>query len=250
MNGDYGMPGSLAKTLVEVAGERVAQDAMWGIQEHPDGTGPERTAAADAAKAEVAEAKRAGRLTWRHILHEEVLEAFAEDDVVRLRAELIQVAAVAVKWAQALDRRVAAKPRYRAIVDVHVLLVREGRLLLGRRAGTGYADGRWHLPSGHLEEGESVVEAAVREAHEEVGVRIDPSDLRFVHVMHRAPERVGVFFRADRWAGEPYNAEPGKCEALEWFPLDRLPADMVAYPAAAVRAIVDGTSFALFDFDR
>jgi 8-oxo-dGTP pyrophosphatase MutT (NUDIX family) len=43
-------------------------------------------------------------------------------------------------------------------------------------------------PSGHLEEGESVIDGAVREAGEEVGVAIDPSDLTFVHVVHyRAP---------------------------------------------------------------
>ncbi|MER6951259.1 hypothetical protein ABT294_45315 [Nonomuraea sp. NPDC000554] len=53
----------------------------------------------------LAEAAARGELSWRHILHEEVLEAFAEDDPELLRAELVQVAAVAVKWVQALDRR-------------------------------------------------------------------------------------------------------------------------------------------------
>lgn len=252
--GDYGVPGSLVKVLADVTAERVAQDAMWGIQERPDGTGPEGTAAADAAKAALEAAYAEGSITWRHILQEEVLEAFAEDDADRLRTELIQVAAVAVKWAQALDRRSASAPhrvkkaRFKAIVDVHAMLVRDGQVLLGRRAGTGYADGLWHLPSGHLEEFESVIEAVVREAREEVGVEIDPADLAFVHVMHRAPDRIGLFFRAERWNGEPYNAEPDKCDALEWFPLDRLPADMVPYPAAAVRAGLDGAPLGLFGF--
>ncbi|MEU8248127.1 NUDIX domain-containing protein [Nonomuraea sp. NPDC048916] len=133
-------------------------------------------------------------------------------------------------------------------MDVHILFVRDDHLLLGLRANTGYADGQWHLPSGHLEAGESVVEAAVREAREEVGVDVDPADLAFVHVMHRAPERVGLFFRAGRWKGEPFNAEPDKCAALEWHPLDRLPADMVPYPAAAVHAIRRGEPFGTFGF--
>jgi 8-oxo-dGTP pyrophosphatase MutT (NUDIX family) len=48
------------------------------------------------------------------------------------------------------------------------------------------------LPSGHLEEGESVTGGAVREAGEEVGVAIDPSDLTFVHVVrYRAPGSEG-----------------------------------------------------------
>ncbi|MEU7894042.1 2'-5' RNA ligase family protein [Nonomuraea sp. NPDC049152] len=254
-DGDYGRPGSLAEVLADVAAERVAQDVMFGIQDPADGTGgPERTAAADHAKAELERAARAGEITWRHILHEEVLEAFAESDPDRLRAELIQVAAVAVKWAQALGGRGATAPhqvkkaRFKAIVDVHVLLVRDGKLLLGRRANTGYADGLWHLPSGHLEAGESAVEGAVREAREEVGVAIDPADLTFVHAMHRAPDRVGLFFRAERWDGEPYNAEPGKCDALEWHPLDRLPDGTVDYPGAAIRAIGEGHPFAQFGF--
>ncbi|MEV1201604.1 hypothetical protein [Microbispora rosea] len=106
--GDYGVPGSLNRVLTDVTAERVAQDAMWGLPEHPDGTGPAYASEADLAKQAVADAAAEGRLTWRHILHEEVLEAFAEDDADRLRTELIQVAAVAVKWVQALDRRAVA----------------------------------------------------------------------------------------------------------------------------------------------
>jgi hypothetical protein len=114
-NGDYGVPGSLAKVLADVTAERAAQDAMWGIQDIADGTGPERTEAADQAKKDVSDAAREGLLTWRHILLEEVLEAFAEDDPGALRTELIQVAAVAVKWAQALDRRDQPAPATAAV---------------------------------------------------------------------------------------------------------------------------------------
>ncbi|GAB2922851.1 hypothetical protein ACFMQL_30180 [Nonomuraea fastidiosa] len=107
-DGDAGVPGSLARVLAEVRDERVAQDERWGMQVLPDGTGGHGTvAAADAARDETETAARAGGLTWRHILAEEVMEAFAEEDPQRLRRELIQVAAVAVKWVQALDRRPA-----------------------------------------------------------------------------------------------------------------------------------------------
>ncbi|GII30227.1 hypothetical protein [Planotetraspora mira] len=108
--GDYGAPGSLAKVLADVTAERVAQDAMWGVQEHPDGTGPERRPDADRARQAVEDAAARGLPTWRDILYEEVMEAFAEDDPEHLRAELIQVAAVAVKWVQALDQRVRPAP--------------------------------------------------------------------------------------------------------------------------------------------
>jgi hypothetical protein len=110
-DGDAGLPGSLAKVLADVTAERVAQDTRWGMQVLPGGTGGDRaTAESDLARRETEAAAVDGTLTWRHILMEEVLEAFAESDPVRLRAELIQVAAVAVKWSQAIDRGTDTHP--------------------------------------------------------------------------------------------------------------------------------------------
>ena len=71
--------------------------------------------------------------------------------------------------------------------DVHLVLVnRAGRVLFGQRQNTGYEDGAWHLPSGHLEAGESVVAALIREAKEEVGIVIEERDVEFSHVMHNS----------------------------------------------------------------
>ncbi|WP_216651584.1 nucleoside triphosphate pyrophosphohydrolase [Actinomadura litoris] len=102
---DEGEPGSLARVLADVAAERDAQDQMWGVQEFPDGSGPEFAERAEQAKRECAEASKRGRLTWRHVLTEEFYEALAESAPERLREELVQTAAVAVKWVQSLDRR-------------------------------------------------------------------------------------------------------------------------------------------------
>ena len=92
----------------EIFVERERQDRKWGEQNHPDGSGqyPE-TIDADVAKMACQDAADGGYLTWVHILREEVAEAFAETDPVRLRAELLQVAAVAVAWIEAIDRREA-----------------------------------------------------------------------------------------------------------------------------------------------
>lgn len=110
-----------ADVLCEVAAERERQDAKWGEQNHPDGTGgfvvragravPDsvveevRRDRAVGAQRACDEAARDGRLTFRHILREEVEEAFAEHDLAALRKELVQVAAVAVSWVEAIDRR-------------------------------------------------------------------------------------------------------------------------------------------------
>lgn len=102
---------SLQDVLNEIAEERARQDAKWGEQNHPDGTGAAyglgtvRELTADYAKQRCDAAFERGVGTWEHILHEEFCEAMAEDDPDRLRAELLQTAAVAVHWIEALDLR-------------------------------------------------------------------------------------------------------------------------------------------------
>lgn len=103
--------------LAEIAGERASQDTRWGVGDHPDGTGSEfrwmeGMDANQPAWMQAAEAKESleqavltSQATYRHILLEEVCEAFAESDPERLRAELIQVAAVAVAHIENIDRR-------------------------------------------------------------------------------------------------------------------------------------------------
>lgn len=126
--------------------------------------------------------------------------------------------------------------RYRACIDVHLVLRREREILLGLRRNTGYADGHWHLPSGHVEDGESATSALVREAAEEIGVRIDPADATLRHLMHHHTDsgRVALFFDVTRWDGAPVNAEPDKCARWGWFGLDDLPEPMIGYAVEAL----------------
>jgi hypothetical protein len=102
------MTTTTAAVLAEIAAERTAQDAKWGPQNHIDGTreyGHYDQQTALAAKAACQLRAGAGCTTWRAILWEEVAEAFAEEDPALLRAELVQVAAVAAAWIEAIDRR-------------------------------------------------------------------------------------------------------------------------------------------------
>ncbi|WP_322747920.1 MULTISPECIES: NUDIX hydrolase [unclassified Frankia] len=139
--------------------------------------------------------------------------------------------------------------RYRSIVDVYVLLRRGGKILLVERANTGYADGQLCPPSGHLEQDESVVEGAIREAREEVGVSLIPDDFHCVHVVHHRNSdgqgRIGFFFAATCWEGEPHNREPHKCAGLLWADPDDLPLNTVGYTAAAVAQIQAGHGFSI-----
>lgn len=141
---------------------------------------------------------------------------------------------------------------FTSIVDVMLLLVRDGEVLIALRDGTGYADGMWNLPSGKLEADEDLVSALIREAREEVGIQIRPSEPRMVaSVHHRNPEgrgRIGFFFEVasrPKEQGEPVNAEPGKCARIAWVPLDRLPANTYPYTSTGVELYRRGLSFAL-----
>lgn len=127
-------------------------------------------------------------------------------------------------------------PRATFISAAHLFLVREDQVLLLRRFNTGYEDGDFSVPAGHFDGGEQVIDAAVREAWEEVGVTILPDDLAVVGVMHRLSndERIDFFVTCTQWAGEPRNLEPEKCDELRWADLDYLPANVIPYVRRAI----------------
>lgn len=93
-------------TLELLVAERLRQNAKWGEQNHPDGTGsPYSTIDANYYRMRCDTAFAEGRGTWAHILQEEVAEAIAETAPDKLTAELIQVAAVVLAWVEAVQRK-------------------------------------------------------------------------------------------------------------------------------------------------
>ncbi len=114
---------------------------------------------------------------------------------------------------------------------VHLFFFDDDLTLLSLRENTGYMDGYYSVIAGHIEPGETVVQAAAREAFEEAGVVIVPKDTEVVGVMHRrdGDERIDFFVRVHAWVGEPHNLEPDKCADLDWFHLDALPDNIVPY---------------------
>ncbi|MFH8492221.1 NUDIX hydrolase [Streptomyces longisporoflavus] len=119
------------------------------------------------------------------------------------------------------------------VIDTHVILRDNDKLLLSLRGGP-YGGGRWHLPSGKLDRAEALSVGAARELLEETGVEVDPDHLRLVHVVHHRQnetmDRIGFFFVATSWSGEPVNREPAKCLGLQWFNIHDLPDDIIEYP--------------------
>jgi 8-oxo-dGTP diphosphatase len=135
--------------------------------------------------------------------------------------------------------------RARFPTTVHLFFFRENQILLLRRFNTGFRDGEYSVPAGHLDGGETVMDAAAREAEEEVGVKIEVENMTFSTVMHRIEddERVDFFVQVHQWQGEPFNAEPDKCDDLRWVEMDDLPENTVPYVRQALNNHLDSVPF-------
>ena len=144
------------------------------------------------------------------------------------------------------------KKRFKLISAVHLFLLRDGDILLARRFNTGYEDGKYSVPAGHLNGGEKASDAMVREAFEEIRVKIISSDLRMIHVMHRKSieERIDFFFEAKKWNGEPRIGEPHKCDDIRWFSMDRVAQNVVPYVQVAIENYNNNIFFSEFGWDK
>lgn len=144
--------------------------------------------------------------------------------------------------------------RHRVLLAIFIILRnKDGKILLLRRANTGYMDGKLGLPSGHVDGDEPAELAMVREAQEEAGVTLRPEDLRLVHTMHRKAEEgtheyIDLFFETTEWEGEPTNMEPEKCSELLWADPEELPEDMIPAVHAALNAVSAGEPFSSLHF--
>ena len=137
-------------------------------------------------------------------------------------------------------------------VTVHMFFLRGKEILLLRRYQTGYMDGHYSVPAGHLDGNEPVRKAAAREAQEEIGVRIDPEEVRFAGVFHRSEgdERVDFFVHVRSWDGEPVNAEPEKCDEIRWVDIDYLPENTIPYVRRAIENFRAGVPFEEFGWGK
>lgn len=110
-------------------------------------------------------------------------------------------------------------------VGVGVIVVRNKKILLGRRIGS-HGSNTWSLPGGHMEFFETPEETAIREVKEETN--LDVSDIQRVGFTNDlfADENkhyVTLFVKAGCESGELKLMEPNKCLEWGWFSLDKLP---------------------------
>lgn len=130
-------------------------------------------------------------------------------------------------------------------VGVNVFVIRDGKLLLGKRIGT-YHNNSWGLPGGHLEHLESMDACGKRELLEETGMTA--GELKFVvcdnDVRQDNYHYVHFGFLAEDVSGEPQLMEPDRCTGWDWFPLDALPSPIFIGHERIIESFLKGQVFA------
>lgn len=140
------------------------------------------------------------------------------------------------------------------VPSCYLILKKDNKALFLMRQNTGYMDGFYGLPSGHVEDGENFSDATVRETLEEVNVKTNPKKLSHVHTMHRKSNedndvRVDVFFQTEEWQGEPKNMEPHKHSEMTWLDLDDLPENIMDYVLLALERAKQGQIYSEHGWD-
>lgn len=142
-----------------------------------------------------------------------------------------------------------SKRLFKVPIDVHLLILKENHVLLLKRQNTGFMDGYYCLPVGKHDGEESLTHAIIREAKEEVGITLLLKDTALCTVIHHcAPnwEGVNFFFICKDYEGELTNAEPDKCEKIDFFSIDHLPENTLSIVKEAIKNYKDNISYSEF----
>ncbi len=136
----------------------------------------------------------------------------------------------------------SARPK----VGVGIFLIKDNKLLLGRRKGS-HGEGEYALPGGHLELHETFEECVLRELEEEAGSNIKvkhPQFLCVTNLRKYAPRHyVDIGMLAEWVSGEPVVAEPHKNESWAWYDLENLPAPLFGCTENYIEAYKTGRSY-------
>jgi 8-oxo-dGTP diphosphatase len=129
---------------------------------------------------------------------------------------------------------------------VGVIFRRGNKILFVLRQNTGWMDGHYALPGGHVDPNESFLAAACREAKEEVGIELTPDQLEHSISFHKGDEgnvRVGIYFEAIDWEGEPHNAEPDVHAEIAWLDQDNLPENVIPTTREKIGLLKTGVTY-------
>ena len=105
-------------------------------------------------------------------------------------------------------------------VAAGILRDSSGRILITERLCDGPFDGLWEFPGGKIADGETSIQALIRELAEELGIEVAKSQ-PFMELHHEYPDRIVdiEFFVVTNWSGTPAGLEG---QGLRWV----LPSDL------------------------
>ena len=110
------------------------------------------------------------------------------------------------------------------------ILEKDSKLLFLLRQNSKFFNDHYGLMGGTVEQQESVADALIREAYEEIGITITKDNLHFAHCLSFTNEKkediLALVFRITDWDIEPINNEPHKCTELAWFSPNELPENI------------------------
>ncbi len=145
--------------------------------------------------------------------------------------------------------------RYQSRIIVDLLLKKINKengkeeILLALRKNTGYNDGNYELPGGHVDAGEDIINAMIREAKEELNIELEREDLKIKHILHHYKGNCLKFvIGTEKYKGNLKIGEPAKCEKLEWFNLKELPKNMDKKMEKVLQEIENGIFYDNSDF--
>lgn len=142
------------------------------------------------------------------------------------------------------------KERFMTPSAVFAVIIKDNKILLQKRKNTGYRDGYYDFAAtGHVENLEKLTTATSRELKEELNIDVDENNLEFMTMMHRKDLIFGTiyydsYFLVKEYKGTPIVNEPEKCEEIKWFPLDKLPENLIDDRACALENYFNNVSYA------
>lgn len=134
---------------------------------------------------------------------------------------------------------------------VGIILKKDNKVLFVKRHNTDWASGYWNFPGGLLEEGETLVNAAIREAQEELGAIINSNDLKLIYVLQvrksdkNTKDIFGFCFLAEQWQGMPINNEPHRHSEIGWFDLSDLPQNVTDHALAVIDGLKNNRMYSV-----
>lgn len=139
-------------------------------------------------------------------------------------------------WAFLFAILINMENKERPKVGIGSLIVREGKILIGKRLDS-HGAGTYMIPGGHLEYGETFEQCAVREATEECGLK----DLKVVGLVSVGNDieygkhyiSIGILLESN--VGESYNAEPEKATEWAWYDPKELPDNMFPHSLKVIK---------------